>query len=272
MPQNDENAPTTSGGLLSGKVCVVSGVGPGLGRRAAVELARHGATLALGARGQANLDDVAAAVAETGAKVITLSTNINDLAQCEALIGAATEEFGGVDVLVNNAFRFDAFQTFEQVNLDQWRKIVDTNVFGSLQMAKAALPTMRARGGGSIVNVASMVARKPQPLQGGYAVSKGALMTATRVLAFELGPDQIRVNAVVPSWMVGPSVDIYVQMTADQRGVSEQVIVDELKTLFPMGRIPTDEEVAGTIVYLASDLSASVTGQAIDTNGGEVMA
>jgi len=248
---------------------VVSGVGPGLGRQAAVLIARHGADVVLAARRQSTLDEVAAEIRSGGARAITVATDITDPEQCERLMARAVDEFGGVDVLVNNAFRYDAFQSFEDVDLARWRKIVDTNVFGSLQMTKAALPAMRERGGGSVVMVASMVARKPQPLQGGYTVSKGALLTATRVLAYELGSAGIRVNAVVPGWMWGPSVEIYIQMTSESRGVPRETVVDELVERIPLGRVPTDEEVAGTVVYLASELSAAVTGQAIDANGGE---
>jgi NAD(P)-dependent dehydrogenase (short-subunit alcohol dehydrogenase family) len=261
---------TPASGLLSGKVCIVSGVGPGLGRQAARALAEHGATLVLAARRQSSLDEVAHEVEGIGARTITVSTDITDVGQCERLITRATEEFGGVDVLINNAFRFDAFQSFEQVDLAIWRKIMDVNLFGTLQMTRAALPSMRERGGGSVVMVASMVARQPQPAQGGYAISKGAILTATRVLAYELGPSGVRVNAVVPGWMAGPSVDIYVQMTSEGRGVPRQEVVDELNARVPLGRIPSDEEVAGSIVYLASELSSAMTGQAIDTNGGEI--
>ncbi len=258
-------------GLLAGKVCVVSGVGPGLGRQAARALAAHGAHLVLAARRQSTLDDVLAEVGR-GAQAIAVPTDITDPEACRRLMEAATEEFGGIDVLVNNAFRFDAFQSFEDVDLAIWRKIMDTNLFGSLQMTRAALPSMRERGGGSVVMVASMVARQPQPVQGGYAISKGALLTATRVLAYELGPSKVRVNAVVPGWMAGPSVDIYIEMTSSGRGVPAQVVVDELNARVPLGRIPSDEDVAGSIVYLASDLSSAMTGQALDTNGGEIFA
>jgi len=258
--------------LLSGKVCVVSGVGPGLGRQAARALAAHGAHLVLAARRQSTLDEVVQEVRGLGAKAIALPTDITDPEACARLMAVGREEFGGIDVLVNNAFRVDVFQSFEEVDLGKWRKIMETNLFGSLQMTRAALPFMRERGGGSVVMVASMVTRQPQPLQGGYAISKGALLTATRVLAYELGPSSIRVNAVVPGWMAGPSVDIYVDLTSTGRGVAPQVVVDELNARVPLGRIPSDEDVAGSIVYLASDLSSALTGQAIDTNGGEIFA
>jgi NAD(P)-dependent dehydrogenase (short-subunit alcohol dehydrogenase family) len=257
-------------GLLSGKVCVVSGVGPGLGRQAALALAAHGADVVLAARQQARLDEVLAEVTALGARGITVPTNIVDPEACAALMAAAAGEFGGIDVVVNNAFRADVFQSFEAVDLSIWRKIMDVNLFGSLQMTRAALPFMRQRGGGSVVMVASMVARQPQPLQGGYAISKGALLTATRVLAHELGPSKVRVNAVVPGWMAGPSVDIYIDMESTGRGVPAQEVVDELNARVPLGHIPSDEDVAGSIVYLASDLSSAMTGQALDTNGGEI--
>jgi NAD(P)-dependent dehydrogenase (short-subunit alcohol dehydrogenase family) len=267
-----ERGQVAATGLLANKVCIVSGVGPGLGRQAARALAAHGADLVLAARRQSTLDEVAGELAELGTRCLTVPTDITDPEACAALMEAAASAFGGVDVLVNNAFRFDAFQSFEDVDLAIWRKIMDTNLFGSLQMTRAALPHMRARGGGSVVMVASMVARQPQPVQGGYAISKGALLTATRVLAFELGPSKVRVNAVVPGWMAGPSVDIYIDMTSTGRGVEPQVVVDELNARVPLGRIPSDEDVAGSIVYLASDLSRAMTGQALDTNGGEIFA
>ncbi len=263
-------SPVSAAGLLGGKVCIVSGVGPGLGRQAARALAAHGADLVLAARRQTTLDEVAAEVEDLGARVLTVPTDITDPEACALLMEKAAEAFGGIDVLVNNAFRFDAFKSFEEVDLAIWRKIMDTNLFGSLQMTRAALPFMRARGGGSVVMVASMVARQPQPAQGGYAISKGALLTATKVLAYELGPSGVRVNAVVPGWMAGPSVDIYIDMTSNGRGVPAQEVVDELNARVPLGRIPSDQDVAGAIVYLSSDLSCAMTGQALDTNGGEI--
>ena len=171
--EKSEEGATARSGLLSGKVCVVSGVGPGLGRQAAKALAGHGADLVLAARRQSNLDEVLAEVSAAGVRAIAVPTDITDPEACARLMASGQEEFGGIDVLVNNAFRFDAFQSFEDVDLAEWRKIMDTNLFGSLQMTRAALPAMRARGGGSVVMVASMVTRQPQPAQGGTPSPKG---------------------------------------------------------------------------------------------------
>jgi NAD(P)-dependent dehydrogenase (short-subunit alcohol dehydrogenase family) len=252
-------------------VAIVSGIGPGLGRQAALALASHGAALALGARKVASLDAVAHEAEALGVRVVTSPTDITVQEQCDALAHLAATELGGVDVLVNNAFRFDVFQRFEDVDLDVWERITATNVFGTLRMTRSVVPHLRQRGGGSVIMVASMAARKPPELQGGYATSKGGLLTATRVLASELGASQIRVNAVVPGWMAGPSVDLYVEMTASGRGITHEEVVAELAAPIPLGRVVSDREVAGTIVFLASDLSLAVTGQAIDTNGGELM-
>jgi len=258
------------GSLLDGKVCMVVGVGPGLGRQCALALAAHGADVVLAARKQATLDEVAAEVAASGGRALAVATNIADPEQCERVVAEAQAELGGLDVVVNNAFRYGPFATFEDTDLTNWRKIMDLNLFGTLQMTQAALPALKARGGGSVVMVASMAARLPQPLQGGYSISKGALLTATKVLASELGRANIRVNAVAPGWMLGPSVQIYIDMTSEARGITKDAVVAEIAEKNPLGRVTTDEEVAGTVVYLASDLSAAVTGQAIDANGGEV--
>jgi len=255
--------------LLAGKVCLVSGAGPGLGRQTALLLAAHGADVVLAARRRAYLEELAAEVEARGGRALVAPTDISDPAQCERAVALATDELGGIDVLVNNAFRFDVFKTFEAVDLDVWRKIVDVNLFGTLQMTKAALEAMRLRGGGSVVIVASMAARRPPALQGGYAISKGALLTATRVLAAELGSSGIRVNAVVPGWMLGPSVDLYTEMTSAERSIAPDDVVAELAAPMPLGKVPSDADVAGCVLFLASDLSSAMTGQAIDANGGE---
>ena len=170
---------------------------------------------------------------------------------------------------MNNAFVPDAFELFEDVDLDKWRHIFDVNVFGSLQLTKEVIGPMKAQGGGSIVFINSMVIRKILPHQGGYAASKGALMTAAQVLAKELGPHRIRVNSVVPGWMWGPSVEGLFQWRA-RKGPSVQEQYDAVAKDIPLGLIPPDDDCANAVVFFVSDLAAVVTGQALDVNGGEV--
>ncbi|MBI2168047.1 MAG: SDR family oxidoreductase [Actinobacteria bacterium] len=259
-------------GLLDGKVAIVSGIGPGLGRHAALQLARAGAAVVLGARTEERLKEVAAEVEAEGGQVAWTPTDISDPPQCERLVQTAVDSFGLVDVLVNNAFVPGSFQPFENADFGQWRKLFEVNVFGTLQMTRAVVPPMKAQGRGSIVFVNSMVIHKSTFPQGDYAASKGALWAAARAVATELGPYNIRVNSVVPGWMAGPSVDMYLEWQAAERGVSKEDVAAEIAEPMALRRIPTDEECAGAIVFLASDLSSAMTGQTVDVNGGEVYA
>lgn len=256
--------------LLKDKVAIISGVGPGLGREIARAFAREGADVVLGARTKSFLAEVASEVEGLGGRAVAVPTDITVPEQCARLAAAAVETFGRIDCLVNSAFRPDVFRSFEDVDLDAWRKIFEVNVFGSLGLTKAVLPQMKAQGGGSIVFINSMVMRKPLPLQGGYAASKGALMTAAQVLAKELGAYHIRVNSVVPGWMLGPPVEMYLEMMATANGSSRDDEYAKLAADIPLGIIPPDEDCANAVVFFASDLSAVITGQALDVNGGEV--
>jgi len=256
--------------LLEGRVCVVCGAGPGLGRQVAMLAAEHGAAVVLAARRPAVLEDIAAEVTANGGRALVVPTDVTDKEQCENLVATAVAELGGIDVLVNNVFAADVFKTFRRVDLDDWRRLVEVNLFGPLQVSQAVIPHMQERRGGSIVFVNSMAIRKPRAQEGGYTVAKGALLTAARLMALELGRHGIRVNSVVPGWMWGPQVEEYVRFLAAHRNVGEQEVVDEITQNIPLGTIPTDVEVAGSVVFLASDLSRAITGQSIDVNGGEV--
>ncbi|MGH9019012.1 MAG: SDR family oxidoreductase [Acidimicrobiales bacterium] len=258
--------------ILEGQVCVVSGAGPGLGRQVALAAAAQGADLVLAARRRPVLEGVAAEVEALGRRALVVPTDVTDPAQVAALAEATMAEYGKVDALVNNAYKEDVFQAFTKVDLDHWRRLAEVNLYGNLQVTKAFVGHMRAAGGGAVVFVNSMVTRKPAMLQGGYAVAKGGLLVAARVLASELGRHNIRVNSVLPGWMWGPAVEMYVKMMADQRKLSEQAIIDEITAPMPLGRIATDAEVAGAVIFLASSLASGITGQTLDVNSGEVLA
>jgi NAD(P)-dependent dehydrogenase (short-subunit alcohol dehydrogenase family) len=262
--------------LLEDRVCVVAGVGPGLGRKVSLALADHGADVVLAARREEVLRNVAQEVEAAGRRALVLPTDVTDAAQCEALAATTVREFGRVDVLVNNVFAADVYKTFRRVELDDWRRLVDVNLFGPLQVTKAFIPHMQEHQSRhvaqrtSIVFVNSMAVRKPRPQEGGYAVAKAGLLSAASVLAKELGRHRIRVNSVLPGWMWGPQVEQYVDFLASHRAVDRSQIIDEITKDIALGVIPTDEQVAGCVIFLASDLSAAVTGHALDANGGEV--
>jgi NAD(P)-dependent dehydrogenase (short-subunit alcohol dehydrogenase family) len=255
--------------LLEGKVAIVSGVGPGLGRATALALAREGAAVGLVARSEERVRSIAEEIARLGGRARPLAANVVDAADCAGAVDAMAAEFGGLDILVNSAFRGDPGQPFESSDLRKWRKVFDVNVWGSLQLTQASVPHLRARGAGSIVFVNSMSARKIRPNEGSYAASKGALLVAVRSLATELAPYRIRVNSVVPGWIWGPNVQFYVDWQVSQRGITEQEAIAEITESIPLGFIPPQEDVAEAILFFASEMSRVVTGQALDVNGGE---
>ncbi len=253
-------------GLLDGKVAIVSGVGPGLGQAIARTFAREGAKVALAARNEGYLKDVAASLDDA----LVVPTDITDVDQCQRLVETTVTHFGGLDAVANCAFQPGELKKFEASDLRQWRPLFEVNVFGALQVTQAAIPALRARGSGAVVFVNSMVIRKTGAIaEGGYAASKGALFTAARVLAHELGPDRIRVNSVVPGWMWGPNVQMYVDYMAQKRQVSPEEIKAEINAPMALPDIPTSEEVAEAVAFLASDRASAITGQTLDVNGGE---
>lgn len=256
--------------LLQDRVAIIAGVGPGLGRQLALAFARQGARLMLGARTGSRLAAIEDEVAASGRPVASRSTDITDPAQCERLVRAALDEFGRVDVLVNNAAARVEDRAFDEVDLDGWRRSMDVTLFGNLHMTHAAIPALKAGGGGSIVFVNSMIIRQPRPLAGGYATAKAALLTAAQVLARELGPHQIRVNTIVPGWLRGPTVERYVEVEAARTLTTTHAQYEALAAGVALRELPTDADCADAAVFFASDLSVAVTGQALDVNGGEV--
>jgi NAD(P)-dependent dehydrogenase (short-subunit alcohol dehydrogenase family) len=256
--------------LLEGKIVVVSGVGPGLGREIATAAAREGASVMMGARTEANLEAAANAIDPSGKTVGYVVTDISDLDQAKALADAAVERFGTLDALVNCA-AFDAvFGGVQDADFDEWRTVFDTNVIGSLQVTRAAIPHLK-RNGGSIVFIGSQGMFWPPKgfFQTAYQSSKAGLLSAVYHLANELGPDKIRVNTVVPTWMWGPPVEAYVNGTAEAQGVPPEQIIAGITANMPLGEIPTDGDVAEAVVFFASDRARMITAQTLMINAGE---
>lgn len=266
-------APTTETRLpplLEGKVGVVSGVGPGLGRSIALAFAQAGAAVVLAARTESYLAEVQARVEDLGGRAHGVVTDITDPAQCDRLVQAAVDTYGRLDVLVHNAASPDRGGRFATVDLAEWRRLMDVNLFGALALTHSAIPALRDAGAGSVVFVNSMIVRAVQLNLGGYATSKAALLSAAHVLARELGPDQIRVNSVVPGWLWGPSVERVLRRRARDEGRSVEEQVAEITARIPLGVIPSSDDAANAVVFFASDLSSVITGQSLDVNGGEV--
>jgi NAD(P)-dependent dehydrogenase (short-subunit alcohol dehydrogenase family) len=259
--------------LLSDKVVIVSGVGPGLGQANARALAREGATVVLAARNAEYLAQVQAEISGAGGRALAVPTNLVDPEQVRALVERTVGEYGRLDGLVNNAFRMDTFESFEAVDLVKWRKIFEVNVWGALGLTQACVPHLTesaaARGDASIVFIISMSMRKIRALEGGYSSSKAAVQTAAKTMAVELGPRGVRVNCVAPGWIGGPNVETFIQMESMGRDISPDVVRAEIEARIPLGLIPPQDDIANSVVFFASPWSRVITGQTLDVNGGE---
>lgn len=253
-------------GLVEGKVALVSGIGPGMGRDISLLLADHGADVVLGARTVEKCEAVGKEVADRGRAALPLRLDITDAGSCRAAVDAAVERFGRIDLLVNNAFHDGDFTRFADADLDRWRQTMDVNLWGTLQLTQLAVEHMP--DGGRIVNVNSMSAVRIQERFGAYTASKAALAAATKTLAKELGGRGIRVNAVHPGYIWGESVEAYFRYQADKRGITFEQRYDEVASETALGYLPHSSEIAGTVLFLCSDLAKPVTGQAIHVNAG----
>ncbi|WP_329218249.1 SDR family oxidoreductase [Streptomyces sp. NBC_01485] len=259
--------------LLTGRTVVVSGVGAGLGHQVAAAVVRDGGNAVLGARTEANLAKSAAEIDPAGARTAYRVTDIRDEGQCEALAELARERFGGIDAVVQVAAWDSYFGGVEDADFATWQSVIDVNLLGSLRMARACLPGLRAAGGGAVVFIGtqSAVAAPSQVRQAAYAASKGALTSAMYSLARELGPHRIRVNTVLPGWMWGPPVQAYVRFTAQAEGVAEEEVLGRLTGRMALPGLATDGDVADAAVFLASDRARAITGQSLLVNAGELM-
>jgi NAD(P)-dependent dehydrogenase (short-subunit alcohol dehydrogenase family) len=254
--------------LLRDRIGIVSGIGPGVGRCVALAFAREGADVVLAARTAAGLETVAAEIRTLGRRALCVPTDIAQPADCERLVARALEEFGRVDVLVNNAFLTHPWGAIETADFDAWRRIFDVNLFGSLRLSQLVLPAMRQQGGGSIVMVNTMSTRIIEPNVGGYASSKAALMTATQTLAKEVGKDHVRVNSVVPGYIWSDKLEAYFRHLAKEQGRTYEQVFEDVAGRTALHHIPDSAEVADAVLFFASELSRAITGQALDVNGG----
>jgi NAD(P)-dependent dehydrogenase (short-subunit alcohol dehydrogenase family) len=254
--------------LLPGKVVVVSGVGPGLGRSIAVRAARAGADVVLAARTEARLVEVAKEVTDLGRRAVTVTTDIRDDAAGAALLQASLDAFGRVDALVNNAFKMPPMADLSDVDVDAIRKSIDTTVLGTLRLTRTFAPALEAAEG-AVVIINSAVIRHSRRTFGPYKVSKAALLALAQSLATELGPRGIRVNSVAPGWIWGESLQWWFGHLAQERGVDRQVVYDETAATTDLRRLPEPDEIADTVAFLASDLARAITGQCLDVNSGE---
>ena len=239
---------------FSDRTVIVTGASRGLGRALAIAFAAEGAHVVVGYRSREH--EARQTLEQLGGRGTLLRFDVTDRGAVTAAFDSVRSERGGIDVLVNNAGVVrDNFVPL--MSDDDWHEVVDVNLRGAFACTKAVLAAMIARGGGSIVNIASIAGLRASPGQASYSASKGGLIALTRTLAAELGPRGIRVNAVVPGFL---ATGMAARM--DRRRVEERV------SQIALHRVGTAEEAAKVVVFLASDDASYVTGQALAVDGG----
>ena len=255
--------------ILKDEVVIVSGVGAGLGAKLSARAAAEGAKVVLAARSDQVTGQVVKEITEAGGEAVAVLCDVRKQEDVERVAATAVERFGKVTGLVNTAYSHPGFTDLLETPDKQLRRSMDVILYGALEMTRAVVPHMTA--GGSIVNIGTMSTRKPMRGEGGYAVAKAAMGCATQYLALELGERRIRVNQAILGELDGPGVRFYLTMTADEKGITEQDVYDDIASRNPLNRIPPDEACAGAILYLLSSLASEVTGAVLDVNGGEYM-
>lgn len=245
---------------LTGKVAIVSGASRGIGEAIARSFAAAGARLVLGLRQQAAVQQVADALAVSGAEVLAVGAHVGDTEQCHRLVAQAVERFGQVDVLVNCAGTNPFFGPLVSVDPGAYQKTFDVNLRGAVELSRAFAQHVIARdGAGSIVSVSSVAGLRAAPLQGVYGMTKAALISLTQTLAFELGPSKIRVNALAPG---------LVETRLAAAITSSEALVQRVLERTALGRIGRPEEIAPAALFLASDAASFITGQTLAVDGG----
>lgn len=258
--------------LVKDKTVVVVGVGPGLGSEVAAAALRDGANVVVAARRKDELAEAAKSLDPSGKRILAVPTDVTDDAQCNALMEAAVQKFGRLDAVVLVAAMDRAFGGLENTNPADWATCVSVNVMGAAFICRAASKQMKKTGGGSLVLIGSQsMWYPPMAPQIAYAASKGGLLSAMYHMVHELGPQKIRVNMVIPTWMWGPPVEGFVKGEAKRQGVSEDVIIQSITKNMPLGEIPKDDDVANACMFFCSDYSRMVTGETLLVNAGEIL-
>jgi 3-oxoacyl-(acyl-carrier-protein) reductase len=245
---------------LKGKVCLVTGGSRGIGRATAITLADQGASIAINySSAESAAQEVCDAITEKNGVAKIYKANVSDETEARAMVAQAEKDLGPIQILVNNA-GITRDKSFLKMSKDMWDEVLGVNLNGPFNVSHAVLPSMIKTGWGRIINVTSIVGQTGSFGQANYAVTKGGLISFTMTLAREVARKGITVNAVAPGY-------IDTDMTKDV----PTAVLDQVRTMTPLGRLGHPEEVAAAISFLSSPQASYITGQILPVNGGMYM-
>jgi NAD(P)-dependent dehydrogenase (short-subunit alcohol dehydrogenase family) len=250
-------------GRVEGKVALVTGGGTGIGRGCATLLAREGAQVVVANRNAETGEETVRLIREAGGEAAFCRTDVSQVSDCERAVNFAVEKFGRLNVLVNNAALFPR-ATLPETTEELFDQLMGVNLKGPLFLCQFAVPIMQKQGKGSIINIGSIHGYGGAGMLLVYAMTKGGLLTMTKNLAMTYARNHVRVNYVIPGWVISEG-EIRIQAQFHGRSVED---LAEISQRLPMGRHSKPEDAAYAVLYLASDESSMVTGCVINTDGG----
>ncbi len=255
---------------LLDKRALVTGAGRGIGRSIALALATAGANVAVTARTAADIESLVAEIEAMGRRSLPVTCDVTDPEQVASMAALAIEGLGGLDILVNNAGNGESHPFLGHPD-ELWHRMLLTNLTSVYYVTKACAPTLVEQKWGRIINIASIAARVGERYVAAYTAAKHGVLGLTRALAVELMPHNITVNALCPGFVDTPMTEASIDNIVRRTGMSESEARAAIEKTSPQRRLIQPEEVAAMAVYLASDVSKGITGQAINIDGGGVM-
>lgn len=247
---------------LSNKVAIVTGASKGIGKAIALGLGQQGAKVVVSSRKQEAVDEVVEEFRKEGIEAVGIAAHMGSMEQIQALVQQTQQQYGGIDIIVNNAAVNPIFGPLVEADVEVFDKIMQVNVKGPFELAKLAYASMKSRGGGSVINISSIEGLTPGPGLGLYSVSKSALIALTKVQAREWGAANIRANAICPGLVKTKFSEALINHEKTLRHIMA-------KQALPMLAEP--EDIAGLALFLASDASAFCTGGIYTADGGYVV-
>ncbi len=253
-------------GAFDGKVVIVTGGALGIGRATAIEFAREGASVVVADVNEEAGRSVESELNRVGPGGLLVLADVGHMRECSRVVAETVEAFGGVDVLFNNVGiqSPDSYRNVEDTPEEMWDRILDVNLKSYYMMSKFAIPEMRKRGGGAIINTASVQGLQSQKLVPAYAASKGGILSLTRQMALDYAEENIRVLAVCPGTIDTELVRTVARM---EEGDPDQTIAEWGKS-HPIGRVGQGVDIANVVLFLASEKASFMTGEHVNVDGG----